>query len=88
MTALKFKGDQYKVAFLGRDKGSEVFEPMVEFLQRSKLRYALKHCPPIVYESLVKQFWATAEERSLEGQPKEIVATIDGEEYVITESFV
>lgn len=41
-----------------------------------------------MYESLVTQFWETAEERSLEGQPKEIVATIDGEECVIIESFV
>jgi hypothetical protein len=88
MAALKFKDDHNKVAFLGRAKGNDVFELMVDFLQRSKLRYALTHCPPVVYESLVKQFWATAEERFLDGQPKEIVPTIDGKEYVITESSV
>lgn len=41
-----------------------------------------------MYGSLITQFWETAEERSIEGQPKEIVATIDGEECVVTESIV
>ena len=88
MAALKFKGDHNKIAFLGSAKGDEVFEPMVEFLQWSKLRYALTHYPELVYESLVTQFWETTEERSIEGQPKDIVATIDGEECVVTESSV
>ena len=42
--------------------------------------------PEVVYESLVTKFWETAEERSVEGQPKEIVITIDGEECVVIES--
>ena len=45
-------------------------------------------CPPVIYDSLVRQFWATAEERNLEGRPHEIVATVDGQEYIITESSV
>ena len=56
MAALKFKIDHNKVAFLGSVKGHEVFDPMVEFLQRSKLSYALTHYPEVVYESLVTQF--------------------------------
>jgi hypothetical protein len=88
MAALKFKGDHNKVAFLGSAKGHEVFEPMVEFLQRSKLSYALTHYPEVVYESLVTKFWEIAEERSVEGQPKEIVSIINGEECVVTESSV
>ena len=73
MAALKFKGDHNKVAFLGSAKGHEVFEPMVEFLQRSKLRYALTHYPEVVYESLVTQFWETAEERSVEGNQRRLL---------------
>jgi hypothetical protein len=61
---------------------------MMEFLQRSKIHFALTQYPNIIHESLVKQFWGTARERSVEEGPKEIVATVDGEEYVITESLV
>ena len=41
-----------------------------------------------MYASLVQKFWATAEERTPEGQPTEIVVTIDGTEYVVTEALV
>nr|GFA31423.1 putative ribonuclease H-like domain-containing protein [Tanacetum cinerariifolium] len=46
----------------------------------SHIRYALTHHPPIVFDSLVKQFWATATVRTLEARPSEIIATIDGNE--------
>ena len=57
---------------------------MVEFLQRSKIHFALTHSPNVIYESLVKQFWASATKRS----DTEIVASIDGTEYVVTESLI
>ena len=38
----------------------------------------------MIYESLVKQFWAFARKRS----DTEIVATIDGNEYVVTKSLI
>lgn len=37
---------------------------------------------------MVTQFWETARVRSVEEGPIEIVATIDEEEYVVTESLV
>ncbi|GJV81122.1 hypothetical protein Tco_1516992 [Tanacetum coccineum] len=36
--------------------------------------------PPIVYDSLVRQFWALATVRTLEDGSQEIVATVDGNE--------
>nr|GEX19613.1 JmjC domain-containing protein [Tanacetum cinerariifolium] len=42
--------------------------------------YALTHRPSVVFDSLVKQFWATATAtvRTLEAGPSDIIATIDG----------
>ena len=84
MASLPLKPDHNKVAFLGNAKGHELFEPMVEFLKRSKIRFALTHSPNAVYESLVTQFWASARTRS----DTEIVATVDGTEYVVTEALI
>ncbi|GJR32928.1 hypothetical protein Tco_1109160 [Tanacetum coccineum] len=60
---------------------------IVDFLRRSKLRYALTHNPPI-YDSLVKQFWQTATARTLEDGIQQLNATIDSIEYTITEESV
>nr|GEX64072.1 xylulose kinase-1 [Tanacetum cinerariifolium] len=57
-------------------------------LDWSHIRYALTHHPPIVFDSLVKQFWATATVCTLEAGPSEIIATIDGNEVVVTESLI
>nr|GEY48923.1 hypothetical protein [Tanacetum cinerariifolium] len=50
--------------------------------------YALTHRPTMVFDSLVKQFWATATVRTLEAGPSDIIATIDGTEVVVTESLI
>ncbi|GJV61950.1 putative ribonuclease H-like domain-containing protein [Tanacetum coccineum] len=60
---------------------------IVDFLRRSKLRYALTHNPPI-YDSLVKQFWQTATARTLADGTQQLDATIDTIEYTITEESV
>ena len=88
MADLLFKGDHNKQAFLGRGKGDGHYVQMMEFLQRSKIHYALTQYPDVIHESLVKQFWRTASTRSVEDGPTEIVATIDGVECVITESLI
>ncbi|GJU66070.1 putative ribonuclease H-like domain-containing protein [Tanacetum coccineum] len=49
--------------------------------------YALTH-DPIIFDSLVKQFWSTATLRSLELGPPAILATIDKTPYTITEESV
>ena len=76
------------MAYLEKSKGSDLYHPIIDFLNGSNLRYALTHCPLVVYDSLVRQFWATTTERTLEGRPQEIVATIDGKEFVVSESSV
>ncbi|GJW66833.1 putative ribonuclease H-like domain-containing protein [Tanacetum coccineum] len=53
----------------------------------TSLRYAISH-DPIIYDSLVKQFWRTASLRPVELGPPAIIATIDGSPYTITEASV
>ena len=79
------KPDHNKVAFLGMKRGHELYEPMVEFLKRSKIHYALTHSPSVIYESLVKQFWQTAKARNGD---TEVVARIDGVDYVVNEELI
>nr|GFB67494.1 hypothetical protein [Tanacetum cinerariifolium] len=74
--------DHNKVAYLEKGKGWEAYEQILDFLNRSHIRYALTHRPPIVFDSLVKQFWATATVRTLEVGPSDIITTIDGNEAI------
>nr|GEY76836.1 hypothetical protein [Tanacetum cinerariifolium] len=80
--------DHNKVAYLEKRKGWEAYEQILDFLNRSHIRYALTHRPTMVFDSLVKQFWATATVRTLEEGPADIIATIDGNEVVVTESLI
>nr|GEV91584.1 putative ribonuclease H-like domain-containing protein [Tanacetum cinerariifolium] len=83
VVALFLLDDHNKVAYLEKGKGWEAYEQILDFLNRSHIWYALTHCPPIVFDSLVKQFWATAIVRTLEAGPSEIIATIAGNEMVV-----
>jgi hypothetical protein len=58
MAELLFKGDHNKQAFLGRVKGDAHYVQMMEFLQRSKIQFALTRYPDIIHGSLVKNFGA------------------------------
>ncbi|GJT83656.1 hypothetical protein Tco_1057998 [Tanacetum coccineum] len=73
--------------FLLKPTESAGYTEIVDFLRRSKLRYALTHNPPI-YDSLVKQFWQTATARTLADGIQQLNATIDSIEYTITEESV
>ncbi|GJV94715.1 putative ribonuclease H-like domain-containing protein [Tanacetum coccineum] len=75
------------VGFLLKPTESAGYTEIVDFLRRSKLRYALTHNPPI-YDSLVKQFWQTATARTLADGTQQLSATIDSIEYTITEESV
>ncbi|GKD64822.1 hypothetical protein Tco_1306930, partial [Tanacetum coccineum] len=88
MAALHYKDDHNKAAYLEKSQGSEGYHQILDFLNGSSLRYALTHCPPIVYDSLVRQFWASATVRSLEDGFQELVATVDGNEIVVNESSI
>ncbi|GJQ96221.1 hypothetical protein Tco_0007360 [Tanacetum coccineum] len=64
------------------------FTDILSYLDHSPLRYALTHDPPVVFDSLVKQFWATATVRPNAAGSRDLVATIDGREVVVTESLI
>nr|GEY82562.1 retrovirus-related Pol polyprotein from transposon TNT 1-94 [Tanacetum cinerariifolium] len=72
--------DHNKVAYLEKGKGWEAYEQILDFFNRSHIRYALTHRPTMVFDSLVKQLWATTIIRTLEAGPSDIIATIDGTE--------
>nr|GEX84720.1 hypothetical protein [Tanacetum cinerariifolium] len=88
MAALLYKDDHNKVAYMEQGKGWEAYEQILDFLNRSHIQYALTHRPPIVFDSLVKQFWASATVHTLEAGPSKIIATIDDNEVVVTESLI
>ncbi|GJZ06107.1 hypothetical protein Tco_0539900 [Tanacetum coccineum] len=88
MAALQYKDDHNRIAYLGRERGSEDFTDILSYLDHSPLRYALTHAPPVVFDSLVKQFWATAVVRPNAAGSHDLVATIDGREVVVTESLI
>ena len=88
MAELYFKGDHNKHAFLGRGKNDADYLGMMDFLRRSKIHYALMQYPPTIYESMVVQFWQTAETRTVDNGSIEIVAEVDGNECVVSEALV
>ncbi|GJR35586.1 hypothetical protein Tco_1211270 [Tanacetum coccineum] len=87
MAQLKYCDKHNQVGFLLKPTESAGYTEIVDFLRRSKLRYALTHNPPI-YDSLIKQFWQTATARTLEDGIQQLNATIDSIEYTITEESV
>ncbi|GJT62190.1 putative ribonuclease H-like domain-containing protein [Tanacetum coccineum] len=87
MAQLKYCDKHNQVGFLFKPAESAGYTEIVDFLRRSKLRYALTHNPPI-YDSLVKQFWQTATARTLADGTQQLNATIDTIEYTITEESV
>ncbi|GJX67234.1 hypothetical protein Tco_0302961 [Tanacetum coccineum] len=88
MAALTYKDDHNKIAYLGRERGCEDFTDILSYLNHSPLRYALTHAPPVMFDSLVKQFWATAVVRPNAAGSHDLVVTIDGREVVVTESLI
>nr|GFB54205.1 hypothetical protein [Tanacetum cinerariifolium] len=71
-----------------KGKGWEAYAQILDFLNRSHIQYALTHRPYIVFDSLVKQFWATVTVHNHEAGPSKIISTIDGNEVVVTESLI
>nr|GEU99320.1 hypothetical protein [Tanacetum cinerariifolium] len=65
MAALRYKDEHNKVGYLLKATGSDDYHQIIDFLRASHIRYALTH-DPIIFDSLVKQFWSTATLRSPE----------------------
>ncbi|GJR60928.1 hypothetical protein Tco_1503090 [Tanacetum coccineum] len=87
MAALQYRDEHNKVGYLEKPKGSDYYHQVLNFLRGSHLRYALTH-DPIIFDSLVKQFWSTASLRAPELGPPAIMATIDRTPYTISEDTV
>ncbi|GJR00117.1 hypothetical protein Tco_0523101 [Tanacetum coccineum] len=87
MAALKYRDEHNKVGFLEKPKGSADYHQVLDFLRGPYIRYAIAH-DPIIYDSLVKQFWSTAYSLKLlrRALSAAILATIDRSSYTITES--
>ncbi|GKC31164.1 hypothetical protein Tco_1038458 [Tanacetum coccineum] len=87
MAALKYRDEHNKVGYIKKPKGSDDYHQVLDFLRASHLRYALTH-EPIIFDSLVKQFWSTASLRVPELGSPAILATIDRTPYTITKESV
>ncbi|GJZ32261.1 hypothetical protein Tco_0577697 [Tanacetum coccineum] len=78
-----------KIAYLGRERRPATTSQIsLRYMNHSPLRTLLTHAPPVVFDSLVKQFWATAVVRPNAAGSHDLVATIDGREVVVTESLI
>nr|GEY62759.1 xylulose kinase-1 [Tanacetum cinerariifolium] len=87
MATLRYRDEHNKVGYLLKPTGSDDYHQIINFLRATHIRYALTH-NPIIFDSLVKQFWSTATLRSPELGPPAILATIDKTPYTITEDLV
>nr|GEY34036.1 xylulose kinase-1 [Tanacetum cinerariifolium] len=87
MAALKHKEEHNKVGYLLKPTKSDDYHQIINFLGASHIRYAL-NTNPIIFDSLVKQFWSTVTLRAPELGPPAILATIDKTPYTITKELV
>nr|GEV42708.1 putative ribonuclease H-like domain-containing protein [Tanacetum cinerariifolium] len=87
IAALQYKAEHNKVGYLLKPTESDGYHNIIDFLRSSHIRYALT-ANPIIFDSLVKQFWSTATLRARELGPPSILATIDRTPYIITKDLV
>nr|GFC15795.1 hypothetical protein [Tanacetum cinerariifolium] len=87
MSALRYKDEHNKVGYLLKPTGSDDYHQIIDFLSAAHIRYALT-TNPIIFDSLVKQFWSTATLKAPELGPPAILATIDKTLDTITEDLV
>ncbi|GKD18149.1 hypothetical protein Tco_1207307, partial [Tanacetum coccineum] len=86
MSNLKFVKTHNLVAFLEKPKESDGFEGIVDFLNASSIRYVLM-VNPTIYTSCIKQFWATAKAKTVNGEVQ-IQALVDGKKVIVNETSV
>ncbi|GJW80314.1 hypothetical protein Tco_0144289 [Tanacetum coccineum] len=86
MSTPKFAETHNLVAFLEKPEESNGFEGIIDFLNASSIKYALT-VNPTVYESCIKQFWATTKAKTVNGE-RQIQALVDKKKVIITEKSV
>ncbi|GJT49299.1 hypothetical protein Tco_0975456 [Tanacetum coccineum] len=84
MAHLEFCKKHNMVAFLSKPDDSEDFHQIINFLSESHISYALT-ASPLLYKSLIDQFWSTAVLSSTEEGAQAITAVIDDREVIISE---
>ncbi|GJV51540.1 hypothetical protein Tco_1447281 [Tanacetum coccineum] len=86
MSNLKFVETHNLVVFLEKPKESDGFEGIIDFLNASSIKYTLT-VNPTIYTSCIKQFWATAKAKTVNGEVQ-IQALVDGEKVIVTKTSV
>ncbi|GJZ95168.1 hypothetical protein Tco_0667371 [Tanacetum coccineum] len=86
MSTPKFAKTHNLVMFLEKPKESNGFKGIIDFLNASSIKYALT-VNPTVYESCIKQFWATTKAKTVNGD-RQIQALVDKKKVIITEKSV
>ncbi|GKE63799.1 hypothetical protein Tco_1514166 [Tanacetum coccineum] len=83
MSTLTFVNTHNMVAFLEKPAESDGFHEIIDFLNANQICYALT-VNPTIYTSCIKQFWATAKAKTVNGECQ-IQALIDKKKVIITE---
>ncbi|GJT37597.1 hypothetical protein Tco_0937462 [Tanacetum coccineum] len=86
MSNLKFFETHNLVAFLEKPEESDGFEGIIDFLNANSIRYAIT-VNPTIYTSCIKQLWATAKAKTVNGEVH-IQALVDGKKVIVTETSV
>ncbi|GJT92687.1 xylulose kinase-1 [Tanacetum coccineum] len=86
MSTPKFAETHNLVVFLEKPEESNGFKGVIDFLNASSIKYALT-VNPTVYESCIKQFWATAKAKTV-NEERQIQALVDKKKVIITEKSV
>ncbi|GJQ90572.1 retrovirus-related pol polyprotein from transposon TNT 1-94 [Tanacetum coccineum] len=87
MANLDFCDKHNMVDFLKKPEESAGFHHIVDFLNSTHIKYALTK-NPIIYVSLIHQFWQTASASNSENGDMEITATIDGRVKTVTKASI
>ncbi|GJV29172.1 hypothetical protein Tco_1385620 [Tanacetum coccineum] len=79
-------GEEPKEGKLLKPEESYGFEGIIDFLNASSIRYALT-VNPTIYTLCIKQFWATAKAKIVNGEVQ-IQALVDGKKVIVTKTSV
>nr|GEX19029.1 ribonuclease H-like domain, reverse transcriptase, RNA-dependent DNA polymerase [Tanacetum cinerariifolium] len=86
MTTSTFVKTHNLIAYLVKPAESEGFEQIIDFLNRSSVRYALTASPTIC-TSCIKLFWSTSKVKTVNDKVR-VQALIDGKKVTIKESSI
>ncbi|GJV93544.1 hypothetical protein Tco_1541357 [Tanacetum coccineum] len=81
MAILEFCEKHNMVAYLNKTEGSEDFHEIIDFLSGSHISYALT-ASPLLYRSLIDQFWQTVVLSTTEEGAQAITAIVDDREII------